>query len=570
MPIALLLQSPFVTLPTLLAAAKALTPWIDIARIESTVLARARGAFMVGWFGRSFPRDGGYALIAIQNRAELDTRLTAALTGPSTAGAASTTTPAAAIAGFVSGIWLSPAGLAVGLWRIFRHGEVGFGAVAMAVVGLAFWVGAVLFGPVVVTGIAVKGVIAVGAAAGPLALTFLREQLEAILRTAAAATRAMRAITALFPQLLGPRAALHNPLLKAFVEFGDRLGGFGAQLLGAVAFVIEYVTPRIVPSALILVAIRQSAAVALGAFGAAVETLRAQMNRLKSGDFALSQLLSTFARLARQAAAAAWAAISDGIDLARATMLLGFDTLSAHLEIYLGDAKRYLAALFTEHPVAIRMKALTVKAQSLKRPPSKPSPIPELNVSDAILATVPDVALPDLEGIWKQFTAPALPPVTADAINDAMTKEFARDLMAAPVGGWSDALRASMTLIGLADRPSVFAAERADQQRALGENHVRLGEMTDTMSTLMRDRLTPGLWHQYEPLLAEHIDAFLSFLYPLPVKRADQPLPVQPKIHRLRIVAPAASETELRTLRDKLTQRLLAEDYAVSPTRLGR
>ena len=95
MPIALLLQKPFATLPTLLAAAKGLTPWVEVLGVEAVLFARARGAFMIRWFGTSVPRDGSYVRIAIANRAELDNRLAEILgQGSRTAGAASITAAA--------------------------------------------------------------------------------------------------------------------------------------------------------------------------------------------------------------------------------------------------------------------------------------------------------------------------------------------------------------------------------------------------------------------------------------------------------------------------------------------
>ena len=98
MPIALLLQKQFVILPTLLAAAKALAPWNDIARTEIAVIARARGAFMTRWFGRSVPRAGPFIQVTIANRDQLDARLAQLFAaGSTTAGAASVSTPSRSV-----------------------------------------------------------------------------------------------------------------------------------------------------------------------------------------------------------------------------------------------------------------------------------------------------------------------------------------------------------------------------------------------------------------------------------------------------------------------------------------
>ena len=68
MPIALLLHE---VLSPLAMAGPVLERWQAMLRVEALVVARARGAFIVHWFGPRLPAAGGRLLVGIQNIAAL-------------------------------------------------------------------------------------------------------------------------------------------------------------------------------------------------------------------------------------------------------------------------------------------------------------------------------------------------------------------------------------------------------------------------------------------------------------------------------------------------------------------
>ena len=71
MPMALLLQKQFKVFNK---GARSLTPWIELVRLEGLLIARARSAFLVHWFGSGVPLQGLYLRIAIHNLDELRER----------------------------------------------------------------------------------------------------------------------------------------------------------------------------------------------------------------------------------------------------------------------------------------------------------------------------------------------------------------------------------------------------------------------------------------------------------------------------------------------------------------
>lgn len=566
MPIALLLQKQFVTLPALLAGAKALAPWTDIARVEIAVIARVRGAFMTRWFGRSLPRAGPFVQVAIANRAQLDARLAEVLSPGSTlAGAASVTTPIAALTGMVGGLWLSPLGQVIGIWQVIRRGSADLGSILFVAAGFVVWALLAL-----APGAVLGGLVIGGAAAGFVSLAVFREHVDAILATAASAAAAMNAATQLTGQLLGPRAQVRNPLLRRILEFGDRAGALVAQLLGAVAFAIDTVGTRLLPTVRTVLMIRLAVTTAGEALGAAAETLTAELRRLVSGDLAARPMLTWFIATVTEVAAVASEAILIGIDIAVNTVRNAKEKLAAELWAYLEKVQEFLPTLFIDHPVGKRILALTSSGEAKARAAKKPGKPGFLDV------IIPAVVLPDTSKILKQASAQPIPPLDWASIEKAAARPqgFSIDRVLLEI-------RAYVEVARIGEQPSIFEPQRAGLVTGLAENRADLNEITAAMVEVIGGYLTPGLWQQLAPRIAPTVDGFVETVYgkvapaarphrPLPVLRADRPVPVRPMIRTLRVRAAGGSTGEGQSVSGRLIRRLNGQTYAVAAATWGR
>ena len=119
MPIALLLQD---ALSPLTNAEVVLARWQAMVRLEALVVARARGAFVVHWFGVGLAAVGGRLLVGIQNIQALTVQYRQARaasvagdTGPNLL------EPLASLAGMGVGMFLSPSGAVLTLFAILRR-----------------------------------------------------------------------------------------------------------------------------------------------------------------------------------------------------------------------------------------------------------------------------------------------------------------------------------------------------------------------------------------------------------------------------------------------------------------
>ncbi|MET0452328.1 MAG: hypothetical protein ABW137_10875 [Mycobacterium sp.] len=566
MPIALLLQKPFATLPTLLAAAKGLTPWVEVLGVEAVLFARARGAFMIRWFGTSVPRDGSYVRIAIANRAELDNRLAEILgQGSRTAGAASITGPVTALAGMVVGTLLSPVGQVAGIMLLLRFTGFGVATLTEALGYLVVMAALVGFGPVAVVGV----LAAIGLVGAAGLLLFLASTVEGVLEFAASAAGAMNALTELIGQVLGPRTEVVNPLLKAVLVLGDRLGALAVQVLGAMAFVIDQVAPRLPMIAKTLAAMRQSVSTATDALGAIIAELRDDRDRFTSGDWALGPFLARFASVAGEVVATVVTTILDAVEFAKLTIIRGYDELSVALEIHQGDNERLLGRMFMEHPTVKAILALTAALESKAEKGPKPP-----GLLDRLL---PKVTLPDTGAILKHLAVPAPATPSWPAIQQAGLNPRPVPLTANIPARIMLGLSARAAVADMARRPSIFAEQHAQERKALGENRAALTSLAYRLSDLVNGFLTPALWERMAPALDGAVDGFVEVVYGkgaaparpdrhLPVRRPDEPVPVRPVIGTLRLRAPGRTAEESRALYDRLLTRLNSQTYAVPAT----
>jgi hypothetical protein len=254
LPIALLLTA----LSTSLAdVAGAFGRWNSVLQLETVVIDRARGAFLVNWFGTRLPRSDGRLRIVIDNIEALGERYREARsrsmggqTGPNLL------EPLAGMAGMAAGMFISPSGALMYLYGAVRWSSGPILATILTIThslpmtelftGLGTAVAVVLFPLAFIGGIILAAVSA--GANNSLTLAF-----EAL----GDATRMVQALTRLINLFTGPREAIRNPLLRSILELFDRIAALFAQLIGAAAWMITRVGRLILPLAIQFRAMQQ-------------------------------------------------------------------------------------------------------------------------------------------------------------------------------------------------------------------------------------------------------------------------------------------------------------------------
>ncbi|GAB2678972.1 hypothetical protein [Nocardia goodfellowii] len=576
MPIALLLDTPSARLSVPLAAAKALLSWADTLRAEAVLIQRGRGAFLSAWFGRSVPHTRGQVRVVLINRGELDARLLST-TGAPTDGAAAVVNPVSALAGMLGGLLLSPGGQIEGWKLLFRTGRLGivtvlFGVLQLLALALAF-AAAIVLSPLGVTelgALATIGVTAFGAtaalgAAGALgAFLLLREQIDAVLATAAAVAATMAAATALLRLLTGPRAAVRNPLLAALLRFGDRMGAVAAQLLGAIAFVVTRVVPQLVPVARSIAAVRAALATTAAALAAIVDSAGRELTRFRTGDRSPGRGLGDLATPVQELIVVLMDVAGQGIELAMDTMERQAGRLPGLIGDYLEQVVTYLVDSFRSNPT-VRM--ITALAAAMADKAGEPPPV-HPTWRELLL---PPLDFPEVGKILERTPLPARPPLTMEALTQAGAVVPRGSIR--PTLVWQ--VRGALALASMADRPSVFASQRAGLRERLAADRVRMTELIAALTPLIGTYLTPGLWNRYAPQLSAAAERIARFVYGkaespraaervLPVLRPEASIPVRPEIGTLRVRAPGYAPADARSLREELTRRLGAQSYAVS------
>jgi hypothetical protein len=242
MPLALLLQG---VIKTISKGAKQLTPWAMMAYLEELLVDRARGAFMVHWFGSSLPLEGLQIRIAIANLDELRMRFNEVLAERNrrtTATGLNLLDPLAGLAGTVAGMLVSPAGQLMLMIALEQH----LSSLWQGLGHMLNWLSGGLLG---------AGVgIVVGVAALPLAmlgtLAMLATDPESVRRVynfLGAMAELMNATRQFIGLLLGPREAIRNPLLRRILEIADNISNVTMAAIGAFALLITRISPLLLP-----------------------------------------------------------------------------------------------------------------------------------------------------------------------------------------------------------------------------------------------------------------------------------------------------------------------------------
>lgn len=241
---------PILLLPELAAGLRKLGTqlggWPRLTEIEELLLRRARGAFLVRWFGRGVPERQLSLLIVIANIDALRERY--ALVKQSMPGPLPPMTllrPLAGMAGFATGLFFSLSGVFLFAPHIRRMFEILTDSWWREPATLFYsvvlnWI-MPLLNPVLVVGLGVPFLVGWALA---MALGGDRES-RAIVRLMGDAAMMVDAFLAFWDQVTGPVERIRNPLVRAIVTILHRFAGLYAQVLGFVAVLVVKLVPLI-------------------------------------------------------------------------------------------------------------------------------------------------------------------------------------------------------------------------------------------------------------------------------------------------------------------------------------
>jgi hypothetical protein len=541
MPIAMLLGQKLVG--TFAAAVKTLTPWIAIVELESTVVARARGAFLVHWFGPRLPLSGLNLRVRLVNLHELEAQFDAARQSVRTsAGGPNLTSPVLGFAGTVAGMLLSPLGAAAGASLLVRF-VVGSAksiaqAVAASVYALAWLAAPVLLvlvpgsGAVLAqigkgTGILVGGGLLAAGAAFPVAAALGdRREVQSLYDLGGAGARILHATTHLLDQLSGDRKDVRNPLLRGLLRLGDKLAALLAQALGAAEVFVVWIAPLLEPAAKSLVQLSSLVSATFAAVGTVAAGVKAHLLTLVEGKGSLPSILARVRRVAQRSIATAADTMAQSMDMLVRVGVAAWDTMGVTLSAYGKDIRAFVGKLFTDHPVVRVFLALATQVKAISKawekpkaappapgvaiqiPPGLPTRLygmgkslgaPPPSVKNLLLnalPTLPDVpdfpalpGLPDTDQLGRAAGSGAVPPLTGASIAQAARNWELSSYEGRPVE-LSAASRAALSRTE--NRLGVFAAQRRAMDAA-GDSPAMVVLLNLQQFERIRDLLTPAV-----------------------------------------------------------------------------
>lgn len=581
MPIALLLQK-FVK--ALQKGGRELSPWIAMIATEELLLGRARSAFLVHWFGGGLPLYGFYLRVAIENLPALRERYreVSGRTLPSRGGL-NLTEPLAGLAGTAIGILLSPTGAILGSYAVIRFlWRAGGGVLAI--------LGALVAGPLITaigTGAAVV-LLPVGFIFGLAAGGTGEPVILAGCQLLAALAGLLVAVTRFLDQLMGPREAVRNPLLRLFLDLLDRVAPLFAHVLGFVAVLVTRVGPLIYPlakQAVLFIRLAQAVFAAITAGFHDLEDRAARLGR------ALVPHLTVLSGLGRDPAAllggrllehlitlfARWSKIASVWRGEATTQLL---LLAGHV---VGVIKRtiieghwFMQAILA----AIRQVQIVL---SVVRTAPAPSPGPSRGAAGGGWPSLPFVptfpglpALPEAAEIERR--AGLRPPPPTPAKIGSLMELVPPELVDEPFRLSEEARRA----VERARRfpPSVFEGERALMRQELGQSPTEALEALRTREMRFRehlflvvDRIMPATVRVYMPELRSMFRTIDEHLYraptpeeeerEFPVRQLPEHRRLRPVVRELTISSQGGDDDTLRTFKEQLLYALRHQDYLV-------
>ncbi len=602
MPLALVLQD---MVRTLRAASTGLMPWLDIASNEATIVERARGAFLVHWFGTRLPFEGLSLRAHIVNIAALDKQFLAAQRSvPESPGGPNQTEPLLGFAGMLTGVMMSPVGAIAGASLLLRFSEFGIGVLLKALVWVAL-PGLLILGLVLApagTAILVGGGLSLAGIGAVLGVVLAnRRDVRAIFDLFGSLARLMNAGVILLNQMLGPREAIRNPLLLKLLDVADRLAALFGQILGAVAVVVVKVGPIMQPVAETLVGLGKLASATFAALDTIISGLQHHLAELGTGGrMSFGVLVARVIAVVKQQAVLIRDTLFHQLDVLIEVFSQVATTMGSALGTFADQLGVFLRELFTSHPFVKVLKAFKtqidamVTAFSAPPPPPPPGapapPPPEPSALEPLLKALPHLppiptfpstpTLPDEARLKKELGAAAVPGLNLDAI----------ELAAAGLGGEVAPIelgaeaRAAVRRAGR--RPSVFARERRALEqkygpldKALELNRAQLDQFREAFSVIVGRVLPPELRATAAPQLAAVLAAVDEKVYGKPHRDVDPDrLPVldlpdndrlRPVVKKLRLRMPGAPLGTVRRFEALLTERLQRQEYRVDASTPG-
>jgi hypothetical protein len=600
MPLALTIRDAVRTLQT---AVKSLTPWLQIVPREETIVERARGAFLVHWFGRQLPFAGLSLRAYIVNGEELQQRyLLARRSVPSSRGGPNLTEGVLGLVGTLAGMVLSPAGLFIAAVMYHR------------ITGASGWV---IVGGLVAAGLALTALVVAptatvvllgGGAAGFAGLYALalglgdRRGPRALYDLFGSLARLMDAMALFLGQLTGPRDQVRNPLLRRILDFGDQLSALLAQGLGFVAIVVRRVAPIMAPVTRMLLSLSALATATMGALSEVMSGMFDQLRELDDGSLSFSRLATRVIAVATER----YDRIVGVMDEVMTEVLAVFTNLGTALgaafDHYWTNIKDLLTSQVKAHPVGIVISALLSQVDTIKaafaavppkppRPPGAPPPPPgRMAPMVAALPALPPLppfppfpALPDAAAVSAAMGGASIPPLNIQSI-EAEAAHLGSMTWTAPIELGPDAQAALDRAIR---RPSVFGPERraldarfgGSAAGRLGLDRAELGRMRDLLAVVVGQILPPEMQVYRQELidLFTEVDDQLDRLVtgrpaaaaaPAPPARAALPdarvpttYQLRPSVKRLRLRIPGAHITDVRRFEGMVRERLLRQPY---------
>jgi hypothetical protein len=600
MPVALLLQNVLATLRT---AETALAPWREIVPLESTVVGRARSAFLVHWFGPRLPLDGLTLSGYVVNTDELARRYGLAQRSiPSSQDGPNLTEPLLGFAGLVAGVLMSPVGAIVGV-RTLLH-AAGFGL--MTVLGAFVWLATpasllivgLLASPVGI-GVLFGGLVAGGAGGYALAGGLAdRRDLRALFDVFGSLARLMNAGVVFLDQLIGPRAQVRNPLLRQILKLADRLAPLFAQILGAVAVVVRRVGPILGPVARTILALAGLVGAAAAALGDIFRGLADRLEELAGGPLSIMRAVNRVTATAQLEFAHIHDAMTQGLGVIVGALSEVGPWLTRAFSSFVNPVGDDLRQVFKEHNVMRIIDALTTQisliaavwttAVSTTAPSTTTRTKAKPSVIDPLLAKLrwplraPSAALPAFphlpaipgaaqrEQMRQSMGIGAVPPVSLESV-EALAARLGPERDPSTrleLGG--DTRGALERSLG---RPSAFAADRRGVPTAvLPVARDQLAQLRQALSVVVGRVLPPEMRAVYAPQLADTLATIDREVYDVtPKAPSDLPLldlpasdSLKPHVRRLRLRMPGASRDDASRFEDLVVERLRRQTCTIT------
>ena len=569
MPIALLIQN---LVKVFADGVRSVSSWDQLVTLETTLLGRARGAFLVHWFGPHIPMAASAVRVHIDNLEALRTRYHAVAAGARADGP-NLAEPLAGMTGMLFGQLSSPINSMVLYALVDRYMQKWYYTLLAALNAMTF-------------GVLGSAIALVAGAASPLAIPLLLTS-----DTVRAAYDFLGAFASLIPafvrfwHIVSGAEPARNPLLREMLEIGHQLATLLPFVFAMFAFLVVHTTRIMRPLAVQLPLFRALIESVMDVIGFVLDNFIDHIKALYEGEnSAKAAILHVVHALQR-----AMGVIGDQLTAVFGRLSQAsqgwIDAMAGGFRVWLARALPAILAATTKHPVVefflAAARSLGAVAAIFRARPSPPSPPSSPGVFTRGLTAVfgaapptPSLTLPDVPAL--EAAAGGVPPLPRATLGDSL--EWAaglfRDLRA--VGLLADPFALSREAgrrLRHARYPgSVFRAERdalVEPARQAREEELRY-----------RDLLFEAVGRTLPPQAAEKVqqlapvfDALDRALNRTPRAEADRTVafPVLdvpesdaliPAVTRLRIRVPGGNESQAREWGLRLKGALLAQPYA--------